>query len=92
MAHCIHSVYGHSGVDRKGKLVSFLYAVFLLILIRKKSFFLLVRCVYLAMYASYIYQKYAQLSSRSGLDSMGIIHFPTFSTVCRFYIFHSLFL
>ena len=63
---------------------------------KEKGFFLLVCCVYLAMYASYIYQKHAQLSSRSGLDSMGIIHFPSFSTliifVGRFYIFHSLFL
>ena len=72
MAHCMHSVYRQSDVDRKGKLFfPFLYAVFMLILIRKLSILLFVRCVYSAMFAFDNIPKHAQLSSRSGLDNMG---------------------
>ena len=34
MAHCIHSIFGHNGVDKKDKRL-FLYAVFMLVLIGK---------------------------------------------------------
>ena len=49
MAHGIHSIYEHSGVDELSTFFfSFLYAVFMLVLIRKLSHFRLVRCVYSA--------------------------------------------
>ena len=80
-AHCFHSVYRHSGVNKKvtGFFLCvcvcfflcfffffccfvFLYAVFMIVLIRKLSGFLFVRCVYFSISAFHVV---------SGLDNIG---------------------
>ena len=54
---CIHSVYGHSGVDRKGKL--FVRCVYVDVDKKVKCvFFLFVRCVYHSIYAFQIHKRY----------------------------------
>ena len=57
LSNCFFSVYGHSGVERKGKLFSILNAVFMLVLIRKLGFIRFVRCqrfIAQCMYFPYI--------------------------------------
>ena len=57
--HCTHCVYGHTGFDWKAKLFTFLYVVFMLMLIRNISccfFFVFVFfCFFVVVFFLFLY-------------------------------------